>query len=64
MNQVNKAGVQIEIGSKWEMLRYAESQLVPFKVMGFVNGYAVMRRKTCSPICVHINAFGTEYVSK
>jgi len=64
MNQVNKAGIQIEIGSKWEMLRYAESQLAPFKVMGFVNGYAVMRRKNGAPICVHINVFGKEYVKK
>ena len=64
MSMINKAGVQIEAGSKWEMVRFADSQHAPFKVMGFVDSYAVMRRKTCSPICVHINAFGTEYVSK
>ena len=64
MSKINKTGVKIDVGSKWEMLRFASSQQAPFKVMGFVDSYAVIRRKTCTPICVHINVFGVEYIQK
>lgn len=61
----NKSGVTIEVASKWEMVRFAGgSTIAPFKVMGFVGDWVMIRRKHASPICVHINQFGTEYVQK
>lgn len=64
MSKTNKEGLLVEIGSKWEANRFKNSDLAPFKVMGFVDSWAMIRRKTCSPICVHINQFGREYVKK
>lgn len=60
----NKDGVVIAIGSKWELVRFQEGQLSPFKVMGFCGDWAMLRRKNAVPICAHINTFGKEYVAK
>ena len=62
MSKINATGVLIEVGSKWEMMRLAGSSFAPFKVMGFVDSWAMIRRKNAAPICQHINTFGTEIV--
>ena len=63
MSKISKVGTIIEVGSKWEMVRHiGGSEFSPFKVLGFVDSYAVMRRKKAMPICAHINTFGTEYL--
>lgn len=65
MTKTNKAGVIVAVGSKWEMVAISpDSPIQPFKVMGFAGDWVVMRRKTCTPICKHINTFGSEYVAK
>lgn len=65
MIKINKAGVLIEVGSKWEQARLNGSNIrSPYKVMGFVDSWVMIRRKMCSPTCVHMNSFGTEYVTK
>jgi hypothetical protein len=65
MTKTNKAGVSVSVGSKWEMVSISQgSPIQPFKVMGFVDDWVVMRRKNCIPVCKHLNTFGTEYVAK
>ena len=63
MSKISKEGTLVEIGSKWEMVRYIGGMdFSPFKVLGFVDSYVVMRRKNAIPICAHINTFGVEYL--
>jgi hypothetical protein len=60
--KISKTGTVVEAGSKWEMVSNLTANHAPFKVMGFVDSYVVMRRKNASPICAHINTFGPEYL--
>ena len=44
--------------SMWQDGRGANSDLSPFKVLGAVEKWVVMRRKGAMPILAHINSFG------
>ena len=46
--------------NKWDNMLGDKFGLEPFRVMGIVEKYVVMRRKGCAPTLAHISDFGKD----
>ena len=46
------------IKMRWQDGSGKSMALSPFKPMGYVDNWVVMRRPKCTPILAHVNSFG------
>jgi len=52
-------------GSRWNNGIGRNINLMPFKVIGIIDKWVMIRRPGCTPTLAHVNSFGTgkEFVS-